>query len=259
MYSNSLIDNEVYYSLYRQNFNESSNPEFKNMNNYYYKKSLELICNEVLFINLEDLKVSNNKELLNLLTEQWPKIYIPTKDNTLNEILNKLMTYKDFSYYYPKSNQIIIQNQISDIINKVVPRKESIIYNPSTDKYNTNDGYLFEIYKFTVGLNGQPLMESTTVEDIVARTGNKIYKVVNYPKEGKVPFIKLKQFNKDYPEQVIDVWKMVPNKFVKNYPLNYDTCSRNDNNESGCNNSVGLGGVKCEYSRDNKKCKTTFK
>ena len=86
----------------------------------------------------------------------------------------------------------------------------------------------------------------------------KIFKVIKFPKKGNTPFIKVKEFDKNYPEQVIDVWKIVPKKYVKLYPVNYDSCIVNTDPET-CNKSIGLAGYKCEYSKENKKCISSLK
>ena len=41
-------------------------------------------------------------------------------------------------------------------------------------------------------------------------------------------------------------------------PDNYDSCSRFDNDEPGCNTSTGLANSKCMYSIETKLCKADY-
>jgi len=255
--SHNLISREIYNNLFNYFISSIDYNNFLKLNNDNYKKGLEVICEQVLFIKLDSLLSNinleiNNENILQFIINQWPKEYQETENKILNTILEELLKYKDFSFYYSQSAKIIVQNEIKRVEYKNIPRYESIIYDPIKNIYGSNNGYLFKVYRFKNNVvTNLPLEEQQTVEDIVARTGRTIYKVVTFPMKGKDPFIKIKAFNRDYPEQVDYVWKLVPNKYVKLYPMNYDTCNIYKN-ENDCVNNAGLGNVKCKFI--NNKC-----
>ena len=213
---NGMILNTEYSRLYSIFFKKSD--QFINNNLKYYSDALEIIFQELLLIPLNEIKLEekSNENILNFILKNFPKEYSPTGNEDLNEILIKLMTYKDFSFYYSQKSKLIVQNEISNINTNIIIRSEGILYDPYNDEYGK--GYLFKVYRFK-SENYQPAKNEVFVEATIPKTGQKITKKVVTEIKGNTPFIKLNIFNPQFPEETIFVWKQIKENYVKMYPV----------------------------------------
>ena len=219
--------------------------DYINLNNYFYSISFKII----------NKKIGINANSLNDLVNNWPKYYKKVGNKELDTLLLKLTSNKSPSDYYNKNIILEVDNYLTNPLSNNKKLIKGVIYDPESGKYDTTNGYLFNVFFFEKDpKTGNPIEISNIVETKIPKSGRTIAKNVNILKEGKIPFIKIKQFNPDNQREIIEVFKEIPKIKVKNYPIDYDTC--NNISEKDCNNSKGLGNYPCNFV--NNKCINTF-
>jgi hypothetical protein len=205
--------------------------DFSFDDNYYYIRALAIVSSQL-------------KGTKNLIIDYYGNDLFSTLYNSISpfDFYNKQMV-KDYN--------IIVSNITPS--NKQVYKTQMVLYNPDTRKFGSNasDGYLFNVYRLEKdSKTGLPIVMQMKKEEINPRTGQITIIPVEYEKPGNTYYMKLPIIN---PNDLNDRfrWLEVPLGAVGMYELNYDSCSR-FNNENDCNSGIGLSRSKCKYK--DKKC-----
>jgi hypothetical protein len=248
-YKKNKISQSIYESINKRLTTELN--KFSINQNYYFLESLQMISEKINTLpDLESLTRSFPESLSrqNVIVDQY--------GNDLFYLIYR--TKNPFDFY----NSFIIKDYSQIVktftsVPKEVPKVEMVLYNPATRKFGSNafDGYLFKVYKLEKSIStGLPVTVDalTMVEN--PRLGIEIPTRVKYEKPGKSYFIKLPIINPNNPKDNFR-WIEVPYGAVGMYPLDYDSCSR-FNNENDCNLGVGIAGSKCNYKDG--KCKSDY-
>uniref|UniRef100_A0A6C0I9S7 Uncharacterized protein n=1 Tax=viral metagenome TaxID=1070528 RepID=A0A6C0I9S7_9ZZZZ len=242
-YKLNYIDKPVYENI-------KKNIKLENELNYYFMRSLKEL-NDYLKLN----EIADITEIL----EYFPENYISQNkivDYYGNDLFLQLYNNMNPVNFYNEK----LQRQYNNLISKFTIKPEEpdkyqmVLYNPSTRKFGKNayDGYLFKVYRLEKNLKtGLPGTVEVTREVEHPRLGTRYVVREIIEKPGNTYYIKLPIINPQNPNDNFR-WVEVPTSAVGMYPLNYDTCSRFNKNESECVKSVGISGSKCVYSGD--KC-----
>ena len=223
--------------------------DFSFDDNYYYIRALTLVS--------AHLKLSGKRDLTNIIN-YWPDIYekqniiIDYYGNDLfSTLYNSISPFDFYNKQMVKDYNIIVSNITPS--NKQVYKTQMVLYNPDTRKFGSNasDGYLFNVYRLEKdSKTGVPIVMQMKKEEINPRTGQITIIPVEYEKPGNTYYMKLPIINPNDPNDTFR-WLEVPLGAVGMYELNYDSCSR-FNNENDCNSGIGLSRSKCKYK--DKKC-----
>jgi len=248
-YKKNKISQSIYESINKRLTTELN--KFSINQNYYFLESLQMISEKINTLpDLESLTRSFPESLSrqNVIVDQY--------GNDLFYLIYRTKNPFDFynSFIIKEYSQIV---KTFTSVPKEVPKVEMVLYNPATRKFGSNafDGYLFKVYKLEKSIStGLPVTVDalTMVEN--PRLGIEIPTRVKYEKPGKSYFIKLPIINPNNPKDNFR-WIEVPYGAVGMYPLDYDSCSR-FNNENDCNLGVGIAGSKCNYKDG--KCKSDY-
>jgi hypothetical protein len=191
---------------------------FKKLNYDHYVSSLRILFEKV--INKPFPRSVDNKELLFILLNSWPKEFKETNNPALNKILFFLVNsphYRDYSYYYSET----VKNKVQSLIN--------VDDNPGVLKGVMYKGRIYKVYYFSNNSNtNTPLEQEETIEDNNPRSGQKVYKNIKIPVSGNTPFIQIREYSKEYPETMVNTWVKVNPNSVKNYYFNNNIPNRNN-------------------------------
>jgi hypothetical protein len=213
-------------------------------NKYYYTASLEAIkpyLNENTIIFTRDQS--------GLIDYYGNDIFYKVYNSATPEDIYKDSIQKEY-YRLNSKTKIEVEPEY---------RRLRILYNPYTGKFGKEayDGYVFEVEKLRKGQNGQPIEDFVMHESIDPRTNQMVYKRIKVPIQGNDPFIKIPILTSKKDEQKF-TWVSVKKEQTVMLTGNYDSCSRNDNKETECNSSKGLGNSACVYNQQSKKCKANY-
>jgi hypothetical protein len=217
---------------------------------------------KALGIPVESLDVPKKLEIL---IEKWPSEY-PGRtgivDSYSQDLFKKLLKVSSpFSFYseFVQREYLGILSNLP-VYKKIENKSEMVLFDPTTGNIGKKayNGYLFKAYRLNKDTNtGNPVIIHTTREEENPRTGLYVRVPVVYEQPGNYYFIKVPIINPINPNDSFR-WKEVPEGAVMLLPDNYDSCSRFDNDEPGCNISTGLANSKCMYSIETKLCKADY-
>jgi DUF1009 family protein len=224
----------------------------------YFKEAVEKITEKL------NITISWDLDPIQQLVDKWPSATLQNREiisfygedlfSKLKKITNAIDFYDaKFRRYYAK---IVSENKPQQ---KQENTRRMTIYNPQTRKFgiSASDGYLFDVYRLEEDpATGNPFIIDNLVDVFNPRIGTTVTVPVQIEKPGKVYYLKFPIIN---PSDENDTfrWMKVQPQYVNMYPLNYDSCSR-FNNEKDCNSGTGLGGNKCYYDSTGKICKVRY-
>jgi len=232
--------------------------DYKSFDNLYFKQAINILLD---FFNLNGENLNTLTQKIELLVENWPKIYT-SQDKIIDfygtDLFLKLANITESIDFYDRK----FVRFYNGIVNANTPPKQEIykrprvLYNPETGKWGNEafNGKIYDVHKLDKNPSTlMPIDQTKIVMEKEPRTGTYVPIAKTVQKPGKYPFIRVEL--RTTKEGVFDsMWVEAPLSSVKMYPLKYDSCSR-FLKETECNVGLGLYNKQCVF--DYNICRST--